>query len=184
MVLRGFQNQGNIKPLLDSSCRLPNSQHFGFWDPVQSYICVHALFKQLANGISIIDRADFNYGRTTEQMRKEGPHMTEKINLFQKQHEFIIGYRALTGRHCRMVYCKDLKAAFAVPLSFAIALVVVTATNEREASGARFLLPAFPLFVAWALEVPKRFFSSVVASSAVLIGALFFVSVAPYLCTP
>ena len=69
-------------------------------------------------------------------------------------------------------------------LSFGIALVVVTAINARQSSGARFLLPAFPLFVVWARAIPKRFISSVVASSAVLMGALFFVSVTTYLYTP
>jgi len=69
-------------------------------------------------------------------------------------------------------------------LSFGIALVVVTAMNGRQSSGARFLLPAFPLFVVWAQAIPKRYFSSVVASSAVLMGALFFVSVTTHLYTP
>ena len=71
-----------------------------------------------------------------------------------------------------------------VLLSFGIAVVVVTAMNARQSSGARFLLPAFPLFVVWAQAIPKRYFSSVVASSAVLMGALFFVSVTTHLYTP
>jgi hypothetical protein len=36
----------------------------------------------------------------------------------------------------------------------------------------------------WARATPKRIFSSVVASSAVLMGALFFVSVTTHLYTP
>ena len=67
---------------------------------------------------------------------------------------------------------------------FAAALVVITAVNERQASGWRFLLPAFPLFVAWARAIPRRYQSMVVAMSAVVMGAMFYVSIAEQVYTP
>ena len=69
-------------------------------------------------------------------------------------------------------------------LSFAVALVAVTALNERQASGWRFLLPAFPLFVAWVRAVPRRLHTAVVGISAAMMGVMFFVSIAEQVYTP
>ena len=69
-------------------------------------------------------------------------------------------------------------------IAFAAALTIVTAINERQASGWRFLLPAFPLFVAWARAIPRRYQSMVVATSAVVMGAMFYVSIAEQVYTP
>lgn len=62
-------------------------------------------------------------------------------------------------------------------LALAATLVVVTAFNARQASGARFLLPAFPLFVAWARAIPRQVSGAVIGMSATAMGALFLVSV-------
>lgn len=64
-------------------------------------------------------------------------------------------------------------------LSYAIAVVALTATNSRQASGGRFLLLAFPLFVAFALSIPKRWLPMVAAMSAVVMGGFFFSSTGP-----
>lgn len=69
-------------------------------------------------------------------------------------------------------------------LALAAALVVLTAFNARQASGARFLLPAFPLFVAWARSIRIQWHGVVVAGSAAVMGALFFTSVANLNYTP
>jgi len=69
-------------------------------------------------------------------------------------------------------------------ISFAAALTFVTAVNERQASGWRFLLPAFPLFVAWARAIPVRHRHIVLAASAVVMGAMFYVSIAEQVYTP
>lgn len=69
-------------------------------------------------------------------------------------------------------------------LALAAGLVVLTAFNARQASGARFLLPAFPLFVAWARAIRIQWHGVVVAGSAALMGALFFTSVANLNYTP
>lgn len=68
--------------------------------------------------------------------------------------------------------------------SYAIAVVVLTACNERQASAGRFLLLAFPLFVAFALSIPKRWFPLVVGCSAVLMGAFFWSATGPGTLTP
>jgi hypothetical protein len=59
-------------------------------------------------------------------------------------------------------------------IAYAAAVVVLTFVNERQASGGRFLLLAFPLFVAFALSIPKRAMPLVVAMSAVAMGGLFY----------
>ena len=68
--------------------------------------------------------------------------------------------------------------------SYAIAVVVLTAINERQASSGRFLLLAFPLFVAFALSIPRRWYPTVVAMSAVLMGAFFYSATGPGTLTP
>ncbi len=62
-------------------------------------------------------------------------------------------------------------------LSLAVALVAVTVLNARQASGARFILPAFPIFVAWARALPRAILPTAVGLSAASMGALFLVSV-------
>jgi hypothetical protein len=59
-------------------------------------------------------------------------------------------------------------------IAYAAAVVVLTFVNHRQASGGRFLLLAFPLFVAFALSIPKRVLPLVVAMSAVAMGGLFY----------
>ncbi|HEY6534072.1 MAG TPA: glycosyltransferase family 39 protein, partial [Acidimicrobiales bacterium] len=59
-------------------------------------------------------------------------------------------------------------------IAYAAAVVVLTFVNQRQASAGRFLLLAFPLFVAFALSLPKRVFPLVVAMSAVAMGGLFY----------
>lgn len=61
-------------------------------------------------------------------------------------------------------------------IALSAALVVVTIVNARQASGARFILPAFPLFVAWTRAVPKTVLPVLVGLSAAAMGALFLVS--------
>lgn len=58
-------------------------------------------------------------------------------------------------------------------LAYAVAVVVLVAGNERQASDGRFLLLAFPLFVAFALSIPRRVLPWVAACSAMVMGALF-----------
>lgn len=58
--------------------------------------------------------------------------------------------------------------------SYAAAIVAVTAANARQASSGRFLLLAFPLFVAFALSIPKRWLPMVAAISAILMGGFFY----------
>jgi hypothetical protein len=58
--------------------------------------------------------------------------------------------------------------------SYAAAVVFLTATNSRQASSGRFLLLAFPLFVAFALSIPKRWLPMVAAMSAVVMGGFFY----------
>jgi hypothetical protein len=69
-------------------------------------------------------------------------------------------------------------------LALAATLVVVTAINARQASGARFLLPAFPLFVAWARAIPRQISGAIIGVSATAMGALFLVSVTFWNYTP
>ncbi|MFM8857553.1 MAG: hypothetical protein ACKOI2_10205 [Actinomycetota bacterium] len=69
-------------------------------------------------------------------------------------------------------------------LALAATLVVVTAVNARQASGARFMLPAFPLFVAWARAIPRQVSGAVIGVSAAAMGALFLVSVTFWDYTP
>jgi hypothetical protein len=69
-------------------------------------------------------------------------------------------------------------------LALAATLVAVTAFNARQASGARFILPAFPLFVAWARAIPRRVSGAVIGASAAAMGALFLVSVTFWNYTP
>lgn len=69
-------------------------------------------------------------------------------------------------------------------LALAATLVVVTAFNARQASGARFILPAFPLFVAWARAIPRQVSGAVIGVSAATMGALFLVSVTFWNYTP
>jgi hypothetical protein len=59
-------------------------------------------------------------------------------------------------------------------LAYAAAVLVVTALNQNQASGGRYLLLAFPLFVAFALAIPKRAYPLVVAMSAVVMGGVFY----------
>jgi hypothetical protein len=61
-------------------------------------------------------------------------------------------------------------------IAYAAAVVALTFANERQASAGRFLLLAFPLFVAFALSIPKRALSLVVAVSAIAMGGLFYAS--------
>lgn len=67
---------------------------------------------------------------------------------------------------------------------YGIAVVIMALINARQASGARFLLPAFPLFVAWAMAIPRRYQVVVVAMSATVMGALFVLSVGELVYTP
>jgi hypothetical protein len=69
-------------------------------------------------------------------------------------------------------------------LALAATLVAVTAFNARQASGARFILPAFPLFVAWARAIPRQVSGAVIGASAAAMGALFLVSVTFWNYTP
>lgn len=69
-------------------------------------------------------------------------------------------------------------------ISLAAALVLVTVVNARQASGARFLLPAFPLFVAWARAIPRSWAPAAIAVSATAMGALFIVSTTYWTYTP
>jgi len=59
-------------------------------------------------------------------------------------------------------------------IAYAVAVIGVTALNQNQASGGRYLLLAFPVFVAFALAIPRRAFPLVVAMSAVVMGGLFF----------
>jgi hypothetical protein len=68
--------------------------------------------------------------------------------------------------------------------SLAFTLVIVTVFNARQASGARFLLPAFPLFVAWARFIPRQMVSATVGFMATIMGGLFVLSVAFWKYTP
>ena len=63
--------------------------------------------------------------------------------------------------------------------SYAAAVVVLAATNARQGSTGRFLLLAFPLFVAFALSIPKRWLPLVAAMSAVLMGGFFYSATGP-----
>ena len=58
-------------------------------------------------------------------------------------------------------------------LSYALVVVVLAAGNERQTSAGRFLLLAFPLFVAFALTIPRRVLPWVASCSAMVMGALF-----------
>jgi hypothetical protein len=59
-------------------------------------------------------------------------------------------------------------------IAYAAAVVVVGIINERQTSAGRFLLLAFPLFVAFALSIPRRALPLVAAMSAVTMGGLFY----------
>lgn len=61
-------------------------------------------------------------------------------------------------------------------IAYAAGVVGLTALNARQASAGRFLLLAFPLFVAFALSIPKRALPTVAAMSAVAMGGLFLAS--------
>lgn len=67
---------------------------------------------------------------------------------------------------------------------YAIAVVVLALTSARQASGARFLLPAFPLFVAWAMAIPRRHQLWVGALLATTMGSLFVLSITGLVYTP
>ncbi len=67
---------------------------------------------------------------------------------------------------------------------YAIAVVVLALTSARQASGARFLLPAFPLFVAWAMAIPRRHQLWVGALLATTMGSLFVLSTTGLVYTP
>ncbi len=69
-------------------------------------------------------------------------------------------------------------------LSYAVGVVVLAAMNARQASTGRFLLLAFPLFVAFALSIPKRWLPLVAAMSAVLMGGFFYSATGPGSLTP
>ena len=71
-----------------------------------------------------------------------------------------------------------------VMLSWAAALVALTAFSERQASGGRFLLPAFPLFVAWATAIPRWLRTPVVVASSMVMTALFVISTRDLGLTP
>jgi len=62
----------------------------------------------------------------------------------------------------------------AVWISYAAAVLLLTFVNARQASAGRFLLLAFPLFVAFALSIPKRALPLVIAMSAIAMGGLFY----------
>jgi hypothetical protein len=70
------------------------------------------------------------------------------------------------------------KGLGAVWTSYAAAVLLLTVLNERQSSGGRFLLLAFPLFVAFALTIPKRAVPLVAAMSAVVMGGLCFAALA------
>lgn len=71
-----------------------------------------------------------------------------------------------------------------VLVSWAAALVVLTAMSERQASGGRFLLPAFPLFVAWATAIPRWLRTPTVVASSMVMTALFVFSTRDLGLTP
>jgi hypothetical protein len=59
-------------------------------------------------------------------------------------------------------------------IAYAVAVVVVAAFNHNQASAGRYLLLAFPLFVAFALALPRRALPLVAACSAVVMGGVFY----------
>jgi hypothetical protein len=59
-------------------------------------------------------------------------------------------------------------------ITYAVAVVGITALNQNQASGGRYLLLAFPVFVAFTLAIPKRAYPLVVAMSGVVMGGLFY----------
>jgi Dolichyl-phosphate-mannose-protein mannosyltransferase len=67
---------------------------------------------------------------------------------------------------------------------YALALLVLTIVNERQASAGRFLLPAFPIFVAWTLTIRERWRSPVTAMSACVMGGLWFLASTEFIFTP
>lgn len=58
-------------------------------------------------------------------------------------------------------------------IAYAAAVWAVAALNHNQASAGRYLLLAFPIFVAFALAIPKRAYPVVVAISAVVMAAVF-----------
>ena len=71
-----------------------------------------------------------------------------------------------------------------VLVSWAAALTLLTAMSERQASGGRFLLPAFPLFVAWTRAIPTWARTAVTVGSAMVMAALFVFSTRDLGLTP
>jgi hypothetical protein len=67
---------------------------------------------------------------------------------------------------------------------YALALLVLTIVNERQASAGRFLLPAFPIFVAWTLTIRERWRSPIAAMSACVMGGLWFLASTEFIFTP
>jgi hypothetical protein len=59
-------------------------------------------------------------------------------------------------------------------IAYATAVWAVAAANYNQASAGRYLLLAFPLFVAFALCIPRRALPVVVATSAVVMGGVFY----------
>lgn len=72
----------------------------------------------------------------------------------------------------------------AVWVSWTLALVAITVFNARQASVSRFLLMAFPMFVALVLVIPKKFYPVVVAVSAGAMLWALYQSVGWLLFTP
>jgi len=71
-----------------------------------------------------------------------------------------------------------------VLVSWAAALTLLTAMSERQASGGRFLLPAFPLFVAWTRAIPTWARTAVTVGSAMVMAVLFVFSTRDLGLTP
>lgn len=69
-------------------------------------------------------------------------------------------------------------------IGYSVALVALTIFNERQSSGWRFLLPAFPLFLAWSRVIPKWMLPTLVALGGGVGAVLFHVSIVEALYTP
>jgi hypothetical protein len=72
----------------------------------------------------------------------------------------------------------------AVWISFSAALTLLCFVNERQSSTARFLIPAFPLFVGATLVLPPQRRSLLIAGSAALMAVLCYMSATTTILTP
>ncbi len=68
--------------------------------------------------------------------------------------------------------------------SWTVALVAITFANARQASSPRFLLMAFPIFVAFVLALPKKLYPPLVVVSAVTMLWALYQSAGWLLFTP